>query len=169
MRFGSTILLAALALILGACRTFVFPPVEVTTEAISPTYRLTIENRLAGNLTVVPTEESSAPKVVRGPGESADFTLVIRRLKVGGSEVPQVIKSDFTETEAAGIGRVRLRADEADCAGCLSCDLLIDVRHQSWFAEQTRTENTPPEAKVCVAECFDGRVVFRLGPEADEC
>ncbi|NOR40240.1 MAG: hypothetical protein GQ537_03415 [Gammaproteobacteria bacterium] len=168
MQFHRKILAATLLLTIGACRTFyVFPPVEVTTERLSPTYRLTISNNLSGELSIVPSQGSTAEQIILAPGEAADFTLLVKILKVGGSQVPQVIEGDFIEVEGPGFGGISLRADELGCPGCVSCDLRLDVRNSSWFAERQQNENVSPTAEVCVDECQDGRVVFRNGPGSE--
>jgi hypothetical protein len=151
-----------------ACRTiYVFPPVEVSTESLSPTYRFTISNGLPGDLTILPSQGSTAEKIVLAPGAATDFARVVKKLKVGGSQVPQVIESDFIEVESSGFGSISLRADEPGCPGCLSCGLRLDVRDPSWFAEQQLRENVSPTAEVCVDECISGRVVFRPGPGSE--
>ena len=167
MRFHWKILMTALLLIMGACRTYyVFPPVEVTTESLSPAYRLTISNDLTGELAIVPSEESTAERIILAPGASADFTLMVKKLKIGGSQVPQVIEGPFIEP-SAGFGLISLRIDAEDCPFCLKCDLRLDMRSANWFAERRQNENVSPTVKVCVDHCQDGRVVFRQGPGSE--
>ena len=116
MQIHRNILAILLLLTVGACRTYyVFPPVEVTTESLSPTYRLTISNQLTSQLAIEPSEESSAAQIILAPGDSADFTLVVKKLKVGDSQVPQVVEGDFIEVESPGIGGISLQTDEQDC------------------------------------------------------
>lgn len=170
MRLWWPIPVAVLALSLSACRTFyVFPPVEVTTESVSPTYRLTIRNGLSEQLTVEPVEGARIEPIELAPGETAEFALAIKRLKVGGSRVPQVVENDFIEVESAGFGSIDLVGDEPDCPGCRSCSLRVDIRHPDWFTAQRRSENVAPAVAVCIAACTDGRVVFRQGPATPEC
>ena len=166
-------LLAAAMLAAAGCRTYyVFPPVDVATEKISPAYRLKIENRLTTDLAVLPSEEvRGADRIVLKPGDATDLVLVVKNIKVGGNPANQVVDGPYVEVESAGFGAVLLRTSvEEACPFCQPCDLRVDVRDPNWFAEPApRRDNDPPSIKVCVDKCVPGRVVFRKGPESDEC
>ena len=166
-------LVAAVVLSTGGCRTFyVFPPVDVATEKISPAYRVEIENRLTTDLAVLPSEESrGANRIVLEPGDATELVLVVKKIKVGDNPANQVVDGPYLEVESAGFGAVLLRTSiEEACPFCQPCDLRLDVRDPSWFAGSApQSEDDPPRLKVCVDECVPGRVVFRQGPGSDEC
>jgi hypothetical protein len=167
MRLKVKIMTMAVLLCLVACRTYyVFPPVEVATEDVSPTYRFTILNGLAEQLVVEHVSQNPDDQIILASGHSTDFILVVKKLKVGGSPVAQVVEGGYIHADGTGFGAIGLHLDEPGCPGCTSCKLRLDIRHSNWFVEQRRNENTPPIAKVCITECLEGRVVFRAGPEA---
>ena len=175
VRTGIALLLAIVAVtILGACRTYyVFPPVEVTTEQLSPAYQLWIENRLESELAVLPASDSTdLEQIVLAPGESqSEGTVVVKLLKVGDSPVPQIVTGPYIEVESAGVGALRMEAaaDATDPVP-LPCVLRLHVTHASWFDElEPQTSSDPPQLEVCIEECVPGRDVFQQGPGSDEC
>lgn len=160
--------------LVGSCRTYyVFPPVEVTTEQVSPAYQLWIENRLDADLTVLPSSDSvNLQNIVLNPGESQSVgTIVVKRLKVGDSPAPQIVEGPYIEVEAAGVGAIHMQAaTEATSPVPLPCDLRLHVSDATWFDElEPQMSSDPPHLRICIDDCVPGRDAFQQGPQANEC
>ncbi len=167
-------LLVLMCLLIGSCRTYyVFPKVEVTTETLSPPYRLAIQNDLATNLVILPNDGvTGINRIVLPPGERREIVAIaVKKLKVGGNLVPQITEGPYVEVESAGVGSMQLRTTvESACPLCQPCSLRLDVRHPSWFDDSPpQTLPETPRVTVCVSECIEGRVIFRQGPSSAEC
>lgn len=173
---ASTALILAIVTLMTAagCRTYyVFPPVEVTTEKISPAFELWIENGLTTDLAIEPFSDfQDVERIVLEPSAAEGVgTVVVKLLTVGDNPVAQVVEGPYLEVESAGFGVLRLRTTiEAACPFCQPCDLRLDVRNASWF-DDTEPQNSsdPPRLEVCITECSASRVVFRQGPASTEC
>lgn len=168
MRIG---LIPFLFLLPGCATYYVFLPVEVTTERVSPVYRLTLINQLETVVSVVPTSVSNdMGEIAIPPGEShAVVTVLVKQLRVGGNRVNQITEGPYIEVQGAGVARMSLRT-LVDRPPRKSCDLQLDLRSDSWFdATEPVRSAEPPVLLVCVAECIVNREIFGNGPQSREC
>lgn len=167
--FAVVTLLSALS-----CRTFyVFPPVDVETEQVSAPYRLTIQNSRDAAIKIVPTEEArDAKAIILAPGRASEVgTMIVKKLKVGGNPVAQIMDGPYLTVAGASLGKIEiLTTVEDDCPFCHPCNLEIDVTDGSWFATPKRQRSDDaPRLTICVNDCSRRRVTFRAGPSSDEC
>jgi len=164
---------AALLSALG-CRTFyVFTPVDVETEQVSAPYRLTIQNSRDTAIKIVPAEGASgAEEIILGPGRASEVgILIVKKLKVGGNQVAQVMDGPYLTVAGASLGKIEIVTTlEEDCPFCHPCNLEIDVTDNTWFATPKRQRSDDaPRLTICVNDCSRRRVTFRDGPSSDEC
>ena len=156
--------LALLLLALASCRSYVFLPVDVAYEKISPPYVLSFVNETGAAFEVRPSESgrhAGYPSVQVPPGGDFRALLQLRRFTVGsGSAVAgaQVYASPYFEQAGADQAEVIFFQREQRSQ-------LVSLAHPSWFDEY---EQPSPSARVLVVTLKDFPLVplFPRGPLA---
>ena len=142
--------LAALALIafaLGACTTYVFLPVDVAYDKLSPPYVVSFVNETGAPFEVRPSStgaQAGYANVLVAPGESFKAILQLRRFTVGkGSSVPgaQVIDGPFFEQSPPDKAEIRFVQGDPR-------SMFISLRHPSWFEGYVRQDASPIELEL---------------------
>ncbi len=161
-RAWATLALIAIAATVTACRSYVYMPVDVTYEKLSPPYVVSIVNDTGAPFDVLPSstgKRAGFPAVRVAPGGNFRAILQLRRFTVGaGSQVPgaQVLDNPYFEHAPPNQAELRLMQNDPH-------SLLIAVRHPAWFDEYVSQHATPPELMVPLRE-FSRAPLFQRGP-----
>lgn len=161
-RAVATFVLLALAATIAACKSYVFIPVDVTYEKLSPPYVVSIVNATGAPFDVLPssTGKRAGYATIRvPPGQSFKAILQLRRFTVGAeSTVPgaQVLDNPYFEHSPPDRAELRLVQNDPH-------SLLIAIRHPSWFDEYVRPDARPVELAVQLRE-FSRNPLFPRGP-----
>ncbi len=155
--------LALLALLaLGACTTYVFLPVDVAYDNLSPPYVVSFVNETGAPFEVRPSSagaQAGYTNVRVAPGESFKAILQLRRFTVGkGSAVAgaQVIDGPFFEQSPPDKAEIRFVQGAPR-------SMFIALRHPSWFEEYSQPEATP-KVLVVPLRVFTPAPLFPRGP-----
>jgi len=157
--------LLALTWAVAACKSYVFLPVEVAYEKLSPPYVVQFVNLTGTPFDVLPTKtgvDVLQPKVTVPPGGTFSAILQLRRIRVGAGSVvrgAQVVDSPFFEQ--AGADRAEVRFVQGD-----PHSLLIALQHESWFTPYERHDAVPVTLVVPLKD-FPPAPLFPRGPEAE--
>ncbi len=149
---------------LAACRSYVFLPVDVAYEKLSPPYVVSFVNRTGAPFDVLPSstgQQRGYASVSVPPGGSFRAILQLRRFSVGtGSSVQgaQVLDSPYFEQAMADKAEVRFQQTEPR-------SILIALQHPSWFSEYEKADAAPLELVVPLRD-FPPEPLFPLGPRA---
>lgn len=154
--------LALLALTLGACTTYVFLPVDVAYDKLSPPYVVSFVNETGTPFEVRPSSTGTRAgysNVRVAPGESFKAILQLRRFTVGkGSSVAgaQVIDGPFFEQSPPDKAEIRFVQGDPR-------SMFIALSHPSWFEDYSRPTAAPVELVVPV-RAFALVPLFPRGP-----
>ncbi len=159
--------LAALALLaftlaLGACTTYVFLPVDVAYDKLSPPYVVSFVNETGAPFEVRPSSagaQAGYTNVRVAPGENFRAILQLRRFTVGkGSSVTgaQVIDGPFFEQSPPDKAEIRFVQGDPR-------SMFIALRHPSWFEQYARPTAEPVELIVPL-RAFSLAPLFPRGP-----
>lgn len=139
--------LAFLAVALSACTTYVFLPVDVAYDKLSPPYVVSFVNETGTPFEVRPSSAGAQAGYTNqrvAPGESFKAILQLRRFTVGkGSSVAgaQVIDGPFFEQSPPDKAEIRFVQGDPR-------SMFIALRHPSWFDEYAQPDATPMELVV---------------------
>jgi len=154
--------LLAYALAIAACTNYVFLPVDVAYDKLSPPYVVSFVNQTGAPFEVRPSgtgARAGYTNVSVAPGESFKAILQLRRFTVGkGSSVAgaQVIDGPFFEHSPPDKAEIRfLQGDPRS--------IFIALQHPSWFDEYSRPAAAPVELIVPV-RAFALAPLFPRGP-----
>jgi len=154
--------LLALAAALAACRSYVFLPVDVAYEKLSPPYVVSIVNDTGAPLEVLPSSTGTRAGYagVRVPaGGSFKAILQLRSVSVGaGSSVAgaQVLDNPYFEHAPPDKAEMRLKQGDPH-------SLLIAIHDPSWFSEYQKSEAAPIELVIPLRR-FSRAPLFPQGP-----
>jgi hypothetical protein len=159
----ATFALLALVATIAACKSYIFLPVDVAYEKLSPPYVVSIGNETGAPFEVRPSRAgaNAGYAVVRVPaGGTFKAILQLRRLTVGaGSSVAGAQVLDNPYFEQAGADQAELHLVQGD-----PHSLLIAIQHPSWFDEYVRQDAAPVELSVRLRE-FSRVPLFPRGPQ----
>jgi len=162
--FAALALTVALLATLAGCTTYVFMPVEVTYEKVSPPYVVSIVNETGNAFDVRPSRTGTSAGYAATrvpPGGSFKAILQLRRFKVGtGSTVAgaQVLENPYFEQ--AGADQVELRLAQGD-----PYSIFIAIQDPSWFDKYTMPAASPMELVVRLRE-MSRTPLYPRGPNA---
>ena len=164
-RSFAVLVLLALAGFLAACKSYIFLPVDVAYEKLSPPYIVDFVNQTGSPFDVLPSSTGKlagfAPVSVM-PGQSFRAILQLRRITVGaGSTVvgAQVVDSPYFEQSPPDKAEVRFVQGDPRSK-------LIALQHPSWFTEYERTDAMPLVLAVTLRD-FSPAPLFPRGPRAE--
>ena len=147
---------------LSACKTYIFLPVDVTYEKLSPPYVVSFVNETGSPFEVLPSSfgaRTGHPNVRVAPGDSFKAILQLRRFTVGtGSSVAgaQVIDGPYFEHSPPDKAEIRFRQAQTR-------SMLLALQHPSWFDEYESASASPVELRVSV-RAFGLTPLFPRGP-----
>lgn len=162
IRKRSLAALALLAVALSACTTYVFLPVDVAYDKLSPPYVVSFVNETGAPFEVRPSSagaQAGYTNVRVAPGESFKAILQLRRFTVGkGSSVAgaQVIDGPFFEQSPPDKAEIRFVQGDPR-------SMFIALQHPSWFDEYSRPDAAPKELVVPL-RAFSLTPLFPRGP-----
>jgi len=161
-RAVTTFALLALAATIAACKSYVFLPVDVVYEKLSPPYVVSIVNDTGAPFDVLPSSTGKRAGYATArvqPGEKFKVILQLRRFTVGaGSSVAGAQVLDNPYFEHAPPDKAELRLVQAD-----PYSLFIAIQHPSWFDEYVKSDAAPVELVVHLRE-FSRVPLFPKGP-----
>ena len=156
--FGATALLASVA----ACKSYMFMPVDVTYEKLSPPYVVHILNDMSAPFEVQPSSTGARagyPPVRVTPGESFKAILQLRRFTVGvGSSVAGAQVLDNPYFEQAGPDKAALRLTQGN-----TYSIFVAIQDAAWFDGYERPDAAPVEIPVRLRE-FSRVPLYQRGP-----
>lgn len=154
--------LLAFTLAIGACTTYVFLPVDVSYDKLSPPYVVSFVNETGAPFEVRPSSTGARAGYTNmrvAPGESFKAILQLRRFTVGkGSSVAgaQVVDGPFFEQSPPDKAEIRFVQGEPH-------SMFIALQHPSWFDEYAQPAAAPAELVVPV-RAFSLTPLFPRGP-----
>lgn len=154
--------LALLLLALVSCRSYVFLPVDVAYEKVSPPHVVSFVNATGAAFEVRPSEsgrQAGYASVSVPPGGDFRTLLQLRRFTVGsGSSVPgaQVFASPYFEQSGADQAEVIFFQGEQRSQ-------LVSLAHPSWFDEYEQQAPVPRVLAVTLRD-FPLVPLFPRGP-----
>jgi hypothetical protein len=139
-------LTVALLATLAGCTTYVFIPVDVTYEKVSPPYVVSVVNETGSAFDVYPTRAGTSAGYAAG--DTFKAVLQLRRFTVGaGSAVRGAQVLDNPYFEQAGADKVEMRLVQGD-----PYSIFIAIQDPSWFDEYTMPAASPMELVVRLRE-----------------
>jgi hypothetical protein len=138
--------LGAVVALLAGC-TYVFLPVDVHYDKLSPPYVLKLVNDTNAPVDVLPTREGAKaghPRVTVKPGDSFSAVVQLRRFTVGaGSSVhgAQLVETPYVQHVSANLAEMSLEQARPRW-------LRLSLGHPSWFDAYSRTERMPAQLIV---------------------
>lgn len=154
--------LALLLLALASCRSYVFLPVEVAYEKVSPPYVVSFVNGTGATFEIRPSvsgREAGYASVSVPPGGYFRAFLQVRRFTVGGGSSvvgAQVYASPYVEQAGADQAEIIFFQGEQRSQ-------LISLAHPSWFEEYEQQEPAPKVLSVTLRD-FSLVPLFPRGP-----
>ncbi len=154
--------LLAFAVAISACKTYVFLPIDVSYEQLSPPYVVRIVNETGAPFYVRPSSTGTRAgyATVRvQPAESFKAILQLRRFTVGtGSSVPgaQVLDNPYFEHSPPDMAELRFTQSDPH-------SLLISIQSPTWFDKYVKSDAMPDELVVSLRE-FSRTPLFPRGP-----
>ncbi len=156
--------LLAMTATIAACTNYVFLPVDVAYDKLSPPYVVSFVNETGAPFDVLPSSTGTRAgyeSVHVAPGESFKAILQLRRFTVGkDSSVAgaQLLDSPFFEHSPPDKAELRFMQDGPH-------SLLIAIQHPSWFNQYVKTAAKPIELVVPL-HGFSLTPLFPKGPQA---
>lgn len=167
-RFRRLLVVLTLFMLAGlvtACKSYIFLPVDVTYEKLSPPYVVSFVNLTGSPFDVLPSSTGKLAgfaKVTVPPGASFRAILQLRRITVGaGSTVAGSQVMDSPYFEQAPPDKAEVRFEQGDPRS-----KLVALQHPSWFTEYERTDATPMVLVVPLRD-FSLAPLFPRGPQAE--
>lgn len=165
LRLALTVLaLLALAGGVTACKSYVFLPVDVIYEKLSPPYVVSFVNQTGAPFNVLPTKtgkEAGQQKVTVPPGGTFAAILQLRRITVGADSAVrgvQVVDGPYFEQGGPDKAEVRFIQGEPR-------SLLVALQHETWFTLYERPDAVPVTLVVSLKD-FPSAPLFPRGPQA---
>lgn len=154
--------LFALATTLVACRSYVFLPVDVAYEKLSPPYVVSVVNDTGAAFEVLPSSAGARTgyaSVSVPAGGSFKAILQLRSVRVGaGTSIAGAQVLDNPYFEQAPPDKAEMRLKQAD-----PHSLLIAIHDPSWFGEYENSAAAPLELFIPLQK-FSRRAFFPQGP-----